>query len=320
MARIRLPGGMITAAQLATLADISSSYGSGTLELTARGNVQVRGITDITAVAEAIGAAGLLPSATHERVRNVVASPLSGRVGGRADVRAWVGELDAAIRAEPRLAELGGRFWFSLDDGRGDVSGLGADAGAHVLDDGVALLLAGRDTGVRVSGVSDVIEALAGVAGRFVEIRGKAWRVTELAETVGVVARRRTGCRVPAAHHGAGGLDTPGRRPRHPGRCGAAGGLARTRCGVSGRDRGPAGDHAVAFGAGVRSRRRGGRRRTPSAGAVGPGVRRELSVAGRQCLHRQSRLRAFGRRRSNVPVFARSFLSATHATLSTCMV
>jgi precorrin-3B synthase len=182
MARIRLPGGMITAAQLATLAVISAELGSGTLELTARGNVQVRGITDVTAVAEAIAAAGLLPSATHERVRNIVASPLSGRVGGKTDVRAWVGELDVAIRAEPRLAELGGRFWFSLDDGRADVSGLGADVGALVLDDGVGLLLAGRDTGVRVGDVSDVVDSLVGVALRFLDVRETDWRVTELAD------------------------------------------------------------------------------------------------------------------------------------------
>ena len=179
MVRIRLPGGMLTAAQLATLASVSSGLGSGALELTARGNVQVRGITDATAVAEAIASAGLLPSATHERVRNIVASPLSGRFGGRADVRGWVGELDAAICAEPRLAELGGRFWFSLDDGRADVSGLGADVGVHVLQDGVALLLAGRDTGLRVT---DVCDAVVKIALRFVEIHGKAWRVGELAE------------------------------------------------------------------------------------------------------------------------------------------
>src|ERR1700739_4213867 len=144
LGRIRLLGGRITAAQLTTSSGVSSRFGSGTLELTSRGNVQLRGITDVTAAAEAIANAGLLPSTTHERVRNIVASPLSGRVGRPAVVRAWVGELDAAICAEPRLAELGGRFWFSLDDGRADVSGLGADVGVHGLDDdGVALVVAG---------------------------------------------------------------------------------------------------------------------------------------------------------------------------------
>jgi len=182
LARVRLPGGMITATQLATLAALSSEFGSGRLELTARGNVQLRGITDVAAVADGIAAAGLLPSETHERVRNIVASPLSGRAGGRADVRAWVGELDAAIRAEPALAELGGRFWFGLDDGTGDVSGLGADVGVHVLDDGCegyALTLAGRDSGVRVG---DVTQTLIRVALRFLEVRGKAWRISELAD------------------------------------------------------------------------------------------------------------------------------------------
>jgi len=184
LVRVRLPGGMITAAQLATLAGVASELGAGTLELTARGNVQVRGITDVATVAQAIvpllSEAGLLPSATHDRVRNIVASTLSGRAGGRADVRAWVGELDAAICAEPRLAGLGGRFWFSLDDGRADVSGLRADVGIHVLDDGLALLLAGRDTGVRLS-VDEFARTLVGLAVRFIEIRGKAWRVGELA-------------------------------------------------------------------------------------------------------------------------------------------
>ena len=185
LVRVRLPGGGISAAQLATLSGVSSAFGSGTLELTARGNVQLRGITDATTVAETIvpllTQAGLLPSPTHERVRNIVASPLSGRTGGQVDVRGWVSELDAAICAEPRLAELGGRFWFSLDDGRADVSGLGADVGAHAMDDGVALLLAGRDTGVRLA-VGDVAASLVAIAVRFIEIRGKAWRVSELAD------------------------------------------------------------------------------------------------------------------------------------------
>ncbi|MFA1703485.1 precorrin-3B synthase [Mycobacterium intracellulare] len=181
LARVRLPGGMLTAAQLAALSAAATQSGSGTLELTARGNVQLRGLTDVTAVAETLAAAGLLPSTTHERVRNIVASPLSGRAGGDVDVRGWVGDLDAAICAAPRLADLGGRFWFSLDDGRADVSGLRADIGVHASPDGCALLLAGRDTGVRLA-AGEVVETLVALATRFVEIRETAWRVQELAD------------------------------------------------------------------------------------------------------------------------------------------
>lgn len=181
LARVRLPGGMITAAQLAALAAAATQSGSGTLELTARGNVQLRGLTDVAAVGAALAAAGLLPSSTHERVRNIVASPLSGRAGGSVDVRRWVAELDAAICAQPRLAELGGRFWFSLDDGRADVSGLRADIGVHASPDGCALLLAGRDTRVRLA-AGGVVEALVTLAARFVDIRETAWRVQELGD------------------------------------------------------------------------------------------------------------------------------------------
>ena len=179
LARVRLPGGMITAAQLEALAEASLRFAAGTLELTGRGNVQLRGITDTAAVADAVAAAGLLPSVSHETVRNIVASPLSGRVGGLADVRPWVTELDRAIRDEPQLSNLTGRFLFSIDDGTGDVSGLAADAGVQVLADSVALLLAGRDTGVRVS-PDEVIPTLVRIAVRFTEARGKAWRITEL--------------------------------------------------------------------------------------------------------------------------------------------
>ncbi|MCW2658971.1 MAG: cobG [Mycobacterium sp.] len=197
LVRVRLAGGRIAAAQLAALAHVSGELGSGTLELTARGNVQLRGITDVTAVAELLTQAGLLPSPTHERVRNIVASPLSGRTRGRADVRGWVSELDAAICAEPRLTELGGRFWFSLDDGRADVSGLGADVGAHALDDGVvALLLAGRDTGVRQA-VANVAQSLVALAVRFIEVRGKAWRVNELADLAELLPGAELGAAFP---------------------------------------------------------------------------------------------------------------------------
>ncbi|PRC53013.1 precorrin-3B synthase, partial [Mycobacterium sp. ITM-2017-0098] len=84
------------------------------------------------------------PSATHERVRNIVASPLSGRAGGLCDTRELVAALDTALQEDPALEHLPGRFLFGVDDGRGDVSGLGADVGIHAVDSSsAALLLAG---------------------------------------------------------------------------------------------------------------------------------------------------------------------------------
>lgn len=189
LARIRLPGGMIAPRQLEALAHAATRFGSPAMELTSRGNIQIRGIEDDAAaagLADAVAAAGLLPSPTHERVRNIVASPLSGRRGGRADVRDWVRQLDAAICATPVLAELPGRFWFSLDDGTGDVSGLAADVGVHALGDTAALLLAGRDTGVRVS-PSEVVPTLISIATRFVELRQSAWRIAELTDVAALI-------------------------------------------------------------------------------------------------------------------------------------
>jgi precorrin-3B synthase len=145
LARVRLPGGMISPGQLQVIAHAASRFGSPAMELTSRGSIQIRAITDTAAVAEAVAAAGLLPSQTHERFRNIVASPLSGRLGGLTDIRGLVTDLDEAILAAPRLAELPGRFLFGIDDGRADVSGLATDAGVHVVDRSTAaLLLAGR--------------------------------------------------------------------------------------------------------------------------------------------------------------------------------
>ncbi|MCG7605795.1 MULTISPECIES: precorrin-3B synthase [Mycobacterium] len=180
LVRVRLPGGMVTSAQLTTLAQVAEQFGSPAMELTSRGNIQIRAVTDTEGAATALTAAGLLPSPTHERARNIVASPLSGRSGGVSDVRPLVVDLDHAIQADEALVSLPGRFWFSLDDGRGDMSGIDADAGVHAHDDGTfALLLAGRDTGVRLD-AGDVVATLIEIARRFTEIRGKAWRITEL--------------------------------------------------------------------------------------------------------------------------------------------
>lgn len=190
LARIRLPGGVMSADQMETVALAAIDYAASTLELTSRGNIQIRGVRDTASVAELLTASGLLPSASHERVRNIVASPLAGRNGGLCDTSELVTGLDSALQRDPLLAQLPGRFLFGIDDGRGDISGLGADVGLHALDASTAaLLLGGRDTGVRID-VADAIDELVDVATRFIEIRGKSWRVTELGDPTALLGSR----------------------------------------------------------------------------------------------------------------------------------
>ncbi|MGX1810109.1 precorrin-3B synthase [Nocardia sp. NPDC055321] len=182
LARIRIPGGRLAPDQLQTLAEAARDLGDGHIELTSRGNVQLRRMHDAAALEQRLTAAGLLPSASHERVRNIIASPLSGRVGGLAEVHALVPALDAGLLAAPRLAELPGRVLFTLDDGRGDVSGLGGDIGVHGVDgDTFALLLGGTDSGLRVT-ADGAVEVMLAAAHGFLDLRDDQWRLHEIAD------------------------------------------------------------------------------------------------------------------------------------------
>ncbi|MBL7499802.1 nitrite reductase [Frankia sp. CN7] len=233
LARIRLPGGLVDGPVLAALARLGAG---GALELTSRGNVQLRGITPgrRARVAARVAELGLLPSATHERVRNIVASPLAGLVGpgepdaGRPGLAAGAGgrlpglvrALDRALCADPELAELSGRFLFGLDDGGGDIAALGPDAWAAPAATGSWWV---APAGVEVA-EHDLVGELVGAARAFVrlaasagqghrggsagapETRGRAWRVRDLADGgAGLAAALRAGrpaadCPVTASH------------------------------------------------------------------------------------------------------------------------
>jgi precorrin-3B synthase len=152
LARVRLPGGFVTGKQLRVLAGLATELGDGRIELTSRGNVQLRALAADAAepLTEALTQAGLLPSLDHDRVRNVLASPLAGLdgLGSGRDLTAIVAALDAELCARPRLAELSGRFLFAIDDGRGDVAGPGADVVAVVRADGIVV------NGLAVTGIA----------------------------------------------------------------------------------------------------------------------------------------------------------------------
>ncbi|MGX6603070.1 precorrin-3B synthase [Micromonosporaceae bacterium Da 78-11] len=183
LARVRLPGGLLTGARLGVLADLAQRWGDGCLELTSRANVQLRALTkaDPAGLAARLSGAGLLPSETHETVRNIAAPALAGPRS-----RALVRRLDAALCADPALAALPGRFLFAI----GPVP-LDADVAAVAHEDGFAVLLAGADAGLRVP-ADLVVPALLGAAHGFLAERagGTAWRLRELTDGPARVAAR----------------------------------------------------------------------------------------------------------------------------------
>ncbi len=182
LVRLRLPGGATTADLLRDLAAAAARHGDGDLHLTSRANVQIRGLSGDDAVgglAADAAALGLLPSPAHERVRNIVASPLSGLAGGRADIRGLAAELDGRLRADRALTALSGRFLFGLDDGRGDIAGLAPDLTAIALDDSRAAVRIGALSGPVVD-LASAPAALISLARGFVTLGTDAWRIADL--------------------------------------------------------------------------------------------------------------------------------------------
>ena len=130
----------MSAESLLRLSRASTRFADGDLQLTSRANLQLRGVATAvsgavsTALVDEVMSAGLLPHPRHERVRNIVASPLTGLLGGHADLRGLIAELDETLCADDDLTDLPGPFLFTLDDGRGDLDDVRADLGVRALD------------------------------------------------------------------------------------------------------------------------------------------------------------------------------------------
>ncbi|MBF6043893.1 cobalamin biosynthesis protein CobG [Streptomyces sp. NRRL B-1677] len=208
LARIRLPGGLLTTHQAMGLARISEDLGDGHLDLTSRGNVQLRGLAEDCGgtVAGRLREHGLLPSDRHDRIRNVAASPLcgldgwradsgpdsspdsaSGSEGAPADVHAWARELDELLCADDAgadLTALSGRFLFGLDDGRGDIVALRPDVTLIASGPGRAGLHFGTSGPGLCVAAADAPRAAVLAAAEFLAAReacgSTAWRVREL--------------------------------------------------------------------------------------------------------------------------------------------
>ena len=121
LSRVKPPGGRLTAAAARCVAQAAMLHGSGVIELTGRGNLQVRGLTDASAprFAAAMVAAGLASAdANAERRRNVMPTPLAGDDPEvAADAAPLAAAIEAMLAAEPALSALPGKFSFAVEGG-----------------------------------------------------------------------------------------------------------------------------------------------------------------------------------------------------------
>ncbi|MFB6667489.1 cobalamin biosynthesis protein CobG [Streptomyces parvus] len=203
LARVRVPGGVLSADRADALLAAAGRFGDGELHLTSRGNVQLRGLDAECGggLAELLTAAGLLPSAAHERARNIVASPLAG-LDGSPPVSGWLSELDGLVCGSAAAASLSGRFLFALDDGRGDVDALGADVTLIAAGDSCLLRIGASDEVFRVPSWEGPRAALLAAEAFLRAARDSgAWRVKDLPDGVRADLVRTVGAGAgPAVH------------------------------------------------------------------------------------------------------------------------
>lgn len=166
LARIRVEGGVLTPAQLSAVAGLAATHGNGLVEVTARGNLQVRGLTPTSSplFASAVTAlfnvekglvvdtspiAGLDPT-EHADPRPIAAAirsgaaSLSGRLGPKVSVVVdGLGQVRlAAIKADIRLSARGGARWaVTLGGGKAqDMDANGAIAAALAVLNALAAM------------------------------------------------------------------------------------------------------------------------------------------------------------------------------------
>jgi precorrin-3B synthase len=208
--RIRVPGGLIAGRQLRALSDLCEAFADGQIEITSRANIQLRAVRpeNLAHIVEGLKTAGLFPSATHDRIRNLVASPLAGLDATElVDARPLLRELDTRLMADTRLMDLHPKFSFGIDGGgrrfSQSVDDVSLQAISAQAEPRFQLFIGGRDSGFGVAferAVECMIEAARAclrVAREFdVPVRGKS--VVAMAGAMEIVTRQLASLLVPS--------------------------------------------------------------------------------------------------------------------------
>ena len=173
LVRLRLTGGVLPASAAKAIAHCAEAFGNGLLDLSARANLQLRGVGEaqLPALVEALQSHHLLDeSAEAEAVRNVMASPLAGLADdGAFDIRPFVNALEERLASDAALHALPSKFGFIVDDGGGlSLSSVAADIRfLAVRGERFEVRLAGSDEAVVIEAAA-LADVAAGLAKSFI--------------------------------------------------------------------------------------------------------------------------------------------------------
>ena len=124
LARLRLPGGQLSANKAQLIADLAAKFGSGEIDLTNRANLQLRGITEATKtpLLEHLLVYDLVSKdPVHDRLRNITIDPLSGLLEAGVeeliDCTALAFQLDDALATLPGCTAFSPKLSFIIDGG-----------------------------------------------------------------------------------------------------------------------------------------------------------------------------------------------------------
>jgi precorrin-3B synthase len=179
IARVKPSAAELTAEDVDAICLGALQFGNGLIDVTRRGNLQVRGLTEHSSaqLADALLARGLgNPDPAVERIRNVMTAPLAAWDPTAAFDAARIAlRIEALLGISPSLQALPAKFGFAIDGGGllrlGDHA---ADICVRVVDGRPALDLAGGPVGALSRPKQAATDAVA-LAEAFVELtQGRA--------------------------------------------------------------------------------------------------------------------------------------------------
>lgn len=173
--RIRPRAGVLSVPALSVIAHTANTFGSGDIELTNRGNVQMRGLSEDThpgAIACLDGAGLIDRDVGIESVRNVTVDPLSGIAPSHADIRPLAEELERLLASNALLQRLPGKFGFSFSgDANPWLGGRTTDIMLAATSSGrVSISLDGDDGVEALLRYEEAIDAITKLAAAFLRL------------------------------------------------------------------------------------------------------------------------------------------------------